>query len=250
MSLSQYQIAFHKEVYALMRDAYEESFTPGSDSVKTPGKPVTMKPDFYRLMADIAVKKLARAGHSVPAGFSVDKEAGAVFAAPGSLVSNPSTPRMFSDMYTKNPFFERFFRGMRKNPGTSPDVDLFQQFKATHQHMSSLYFKRNGVERSKFEFPKGTGDATQLKEVVLNQYRNYVMSLVILSLVQLAYEITPGQIDEILSSMGVKSMEWKKLDAKETRLAFGEAFVGLLKNVFGGQNLGGAIISKIKTGGK
>ena len=245
MTLDQYRQAFRREVYALMRDAYEESFTPGSDHVKTPKRPITMKPDLYRQLAFMAVQKLARGGVKAPSGFSIAKEQGEVFAQ-GGYAKNPSTPRVFAEMYDTSPFFAQFF-GVRKNPSpVSPEQNLFQQFKSSVQLAVTLYFVRKGFANESFEYPKGKLSDDQLKTVELNRYRKYVMSGVVLAVLKLAYEITPQQIDEILSLMGVKAMSWKQLDQKQTRLAFGQAFNQLMEKTMGNPNLGSAIIAKLK----
>ncbi len=251
VTLSEYESLFRREVYNLMKDSYEESFVPGSDSVKTPSQAIMMKPDFYRLMAKIALSKLSKMGYQPPPGFSVEKQAKVPYQAGGTLRSNPSTPRMFEEMYdASNPFFQKFF-GLRKNP-VSPEQDLFQQFKSTHMHMAKLYLRRVfGLKDDQFVFPKKTDTQTklseeQLKIVVRNQYRNYVISIVILHLVQMAYEIQPDQLDEMLKTMGVENMSWKALDEKRNRLAFGTAFGQIMKRVLGGQSLGEAILSKMK----
>ena len=251
-----YQQSFHREVYALMRDAYEESFTPGSDTVKVPKEPIMMKPDFYRLMANIAVSKLAREGKKAPNGFDIDEEAKHVFAPGGSegeWTKNPSTPKIPAEMYDTAPFFKSFFeKGIRKNP-VSAETDLFQQFKSTHMHMASIYLKTVlGLKDEQFEFPKKVGDQKklsedQLKGVMLNQYRRYVISVVILHLIQLAYEMTPSQVNEIMDAVGVNKLKASQLDQKSTRIAFGRALGETMKKVFGGQSLAEGILSKLRS---
>jgi hypothetical protein len=206
---------------------------------------VVLKPDFFRLMADIAVKKLARNGHKAPAGFSLVKEQESVFGPRGHIQANPSTPRMFSEMYDTAPFFSKFF-GIRKNPvAASLEVDLFQQFKSSVQHISALYFRRHGVGREKFEFPKGQGNTEALKAASLNQYRNYIMSGVVLELIRLAYEITPSEIDEILKLTGPLAMSFNQLNNKQNRVEFGQSFHRILASIFGDQKLGPAIIARL-----
>src|ERR1700722_3745874 len=94
-----YAQAFDKKMYDLMREAFEESLTPGSDTVKTPGKPVMMKPDFYYTLAGIAEALLARAGMKKPTGFAVKFDPGKVFTGRGSEVQNPSTPKVPPELY-------------------------------------------------------------------------------------------------------------------------------------------------------
>lgn len=247
-----YRQAFDKEVYALMREAFEESLTPGSDNIKTPKTPVMMKPEFYRTLAGIAVSKLARAGMKKPSDFDVEWEAGKIYASGGSEVKNPSTPKVPPELYNSVPFFRSFFAGSsaslnRRNPGT-PDagVDLFQQFKSTHMHMAGLYLRQKlGLKENQFEFPKGAS-AEQRKEILLNQYRRYTIAVVILSLIQLAFEINRQQIDEIMDSAGVLKATATQLDTKRNREGYMNYVGGLMREVFGGQNLGAGILRKFR----
>lgn len=251
-----YRKAFHQEVYALMRDAFEESFTPGSDTVKAPSEPVMLKPDFYKLMANIACATLERRGLKPPSDFSIEAESKKIFTLSGGDIEwkqNPSTPRVPPELYDRVPFFEKFFSRSLKNPAPAEKKSgLFNEFRSTHTHLAMLYLRvACGLKDSDFandEKPAGTSKLSEdaQKKPLLNQYRRYTQSMILLSVIKLAYEITPSEIDEIMDRIGVMKLNSSQLKASRNRAGYQEHLAQLMAQVFGGQRLGVGILGKLK----
>ena len=213
-----------------------------------------MKPDFYRLMADIAVKKLARAGHRAPQGFSLAKQQSVVYAEGGvNVAKNPlsvkknSTPQTFSEMFDTQPFFLSFFGVNKSKDAASPAQKMFESFRGTIGSLNTLFFAKLGWNGNKFSYPENAS-LDQQKEIVLNQYKRYVLTGVEMAILQIVYKITPAQLDAIVEAMGLKTMTKDQLNDKATRLEFGKQFNRIMMDMVGSQDLGGAVLAKIKAG--
>jgi hypothetical protein len=229
--MANFRDRFRADIHRFACEDFLDSFTPG-DSITTPKKPVMLPMSWYREKAFITIQKLNREGLSTPSDFDIMKEAQEIFGSHqgDSMLSNPSTPKIPAEMYDTLDFIKTMF----------PDEESRRQFKGAHMVLAGLFLKRKlGLKDLDFEI-QGKGEDAN-RGAVLNQYRRYVIGMMLAEVIRLAYEVKPEHIEELLKNTGALSMPTGKLKSSETRREFAKGVSRLTRLLFGNQNLGSTI---------
>lgn len=250
--MDNYTKAFKKEMYRHILEDFSDSFTPGNATPKHGKKPVMIPVDYLRTRSAIVEATLAKSGYRKPPGWRSEQMIGQIFDESGdemSMEANPSTPKIPHEMYDDLHFFEVFFKSdaFKANPiKNQPPEELYRQFKSSIMHVTQLYLRqRMKIAPEDFEFQSGA-TLDDMKKAVLNQYRRYFVSLVIMNLVQKVYEIQPSDIDEFLKITGFESKNYSQLRLNMNRRLFSKGITQIMQKMLKDQNLGKAILAQVR----
>lgn len=258
--MKNYQSIFEDMLYELCLNAYEESFTPGD--YESPKGVVMLPISALKEKGELVMRVLAKRGLKPPRDFDLmryTKEAlGKI-----QMRKNPYTPRIPDELYEEVGFFfePKGFFAKNPEPVSIDRKELKRQFKGAIGHTVQLWLRvadRKADEDLEYpsyeELSKALGhEASQnemreaMKKAVLNQYRRYVMAVMVLHLVKFAYQVTPAQVTEILRAAGIdENTDLGSLRLSGNRKAFVKSLSDLMRGIFGEQNLGDAVLSRVK----
>jgi|WetSurMetagenome_2_1015567.scaffolds.fasta_scaffold86072_3 hypothetical protein len=250
----QYKQIFKREMYHLIHEDYEDSFTPGGFKHKKGELPVVIPITYYREKAHIVEAKLAREGKKKPHGLNIEKMAKELFTPhgqgdDGDYQANPSTPKIPKAMFDDLKFFNEFFGkdAMRANPTITAGPDeLMRQFKSATSTISGLFLRqRLKLKESDYDFHEGAS-AIDMRRAIANQYRRYYVELVTANLIRKVYEITPDDIDQFLKEVGFESKPTQTLKLSLIRRQFSKGVTHIMETIFGKFNLGKTILGQVR----
>lgn len=232
MDAHAYAHRFRMEIYRLACEDFYDSFTPGDSVPACPRKPIMLPLTWYREKALIVVEKLAREGHRAPPGFDALKLADQIFGEGGEMRSNPDTPSIPKEMFEVVDYYNRL-------PSEAAKI----QFRGAITSLANLFLKTElGIKEEDYAHHE-SGKEAGLK-VILNQYRRYIIGEMLLGVVRLAYDVKKEHIEKILINTHAADMGAGYLNKSLKRREFAKGIAGLVKTLFGDQNLGEKISSE------